>query len=129
MNRVQGIILPILRAELPDVMFTSSIPDVDDREYPLVNIRRLGGVPVWMDRLDRVTVEIIAVSAESPIASEELYMDVRQVIWDAKDRQVTNDKGYIHSFRETVGPTAVSAPFPDTWMFQGLIQLGVRPPR
>src|SRR5690606_21200752 len=54
--RVQEIILPVLREALPGVLVTSWIPDVDRRSYPLVNIRKVGGIPVDMDVLDRQTI-------------------------------------------------------------------------
>lgn len=129
MQRVQKIVLPLLRAALPGVTVTSQIPDVDQRSYPLVNARRVGGSSRVMDLLDRPTIELIVISDESRTHSEELFMDARQVIWDAVAQQTVTDAGYLHSFRETVGPTPTSSPFPDTFMTQGLIQLGVRPPR
>lgn len=129
MRRVQAIVLPLLRAELPEVLVTSELPDADLRTYPLLNVRRLGGASRLVDGLELATIEIMAISARGRAESEDLYLDARQVIWNAVDQQTVTSAGYFHSFRETVGPTPVSSPFDDTWSTQGLIQLGVRPPR
>ena len=40
---VQSVVLPLLRAALPDVQIRSWIDDVDYRMYPLVSVRRVGG--------------------------------------------------------------------------------------
>lgn len=128
MPRVQEILLPVLREKLPDVMFTSWVPDVDHREFPLVNIRRLGGLPVDVRRLDRAVIELTAYSADGLVACEDLYLDVRTVIWDMCQSQTVTPAGSICSYWETMGPTQFDSPFDDTWRVQGLIQLGLRPP-
>lgn len=127
--RVEAIVLPILRSAFPDAQVTSFIPDVSQRRYPLINVRRIGGLAVAMDRLDRASLEMVVVSAESLAAAQDLYLDARQAIWNAVDQQTVTDAGYLHSFTESVGPMVTTSAFDDTWMVQGLIQLGVRPPR
>lgn len=129
MPRVEAVLLPILRDAFPGVQVVSVIPDVDQRSYPLVSIRRIGGLAVAMDGLDRATVEVLVFTTDGYAETQELYMDVRQAIWDAVDQQMVTDAGYLHSFTESVGPMATSSTFDDTWLVQGLIQLGVRPPR
>lgn len=129
MPRVQDIVLPALRAELPGVRFTSWVPDLKDRTYPLINIRRLGGISVDPKRLDRAVIEMTCFHNAGLIEAEDLYLDARQVLWDMVENQTVMPAGYLHSFFETLGPTQFDSPFEDTWRVQGLIQLGVRPPR
>lgn len=129
--RVQEVVLPILRAELPDITFTSWGADIDYREYPFVNIRRLGGLPhpIRPDRFDRAVIEVSCYSDVNLIHCENILYDVRQVLYEAVDRQTTTAAGYLHSYFETLGPTQFDSPFEDTWRVQFLVQLGVRPPR
>jgi hypothetical protein len=129
--RVQEVVIPLLRAGLdPGITVTSWIPDVDQRTYPIVNIRRLGGLPVDVDLLDRPVIEMTAYGDVGLVETENLYLDARQVLWDAwKSQTVVAGKGHIHSYFETLGPTQFDSPFDDTWRIQGLIQLGLRPIR
>lgn len=129
MPRIQEVVLPILREKLPDVTFTSWVPDVDYRTYPLVNIRRLGGYPIDPRRLDRAVIEMTAYSRDGLVETEDLYLDCRQVIWDMVQEQTVTPAGHLCSYFETLGPTQFDSPFDDTWRIQGLIQLGIRPPR
>lgn len=129
MPRIQAVIIPRFRVELPGVLVTSWVPDVDHRTFPLLNVRRLGGLPVDVKRLDRPVIELTAYSADGLVATEDLFMDARQVLWDMVDNQTVTPSGYLHSFFETMGPTQFDSPFDDTWRIQGLIQLGVRPRR
>lgn len=130
MPRVQEVLLPILRAELPGVSITGKLPPVAFRDYPLVNIRRIGGSAVDMRFLDRPTLEVLAVTDGTPVDAENLYLDVRQAIFDAVDRQtVVEGVGHLHSFAEQMGPTPFDSPYSNTWGVQGLIQVGLRPRR
>jgi hypothetical protein len=96
---------------------------------PLINVRRLGGLDVDLDFLGKPTIELTAYSSDGLVGTEDLYLDARQVIWDMVQNQTVTPLGYLHSFRETMGPTQFDSPYDDTWRIQGLIQLGVRPPR
>jgi hypothetical protein len=130
MPRAQAVIMPVLRERLPGITFVSWEPDVDYRTYPFVKIRRLGGVGPDPQRLDRPVVEITAFSRDGLVATEDIYLDVRQVIWEMVQNQtVVPNIGYLHSFTETLGPIQLDADFDDAWRIQGLIQIGVRPPR
>jgi len=129
MPRVQSIILPILREALPGVTIGSWYRDIDYRTFPILNIRRLGGVGPDPKRLDLPVIEMTAYTQESLPATESLYMDAREVLLDMVERQTVTPSGYLHSFTETMGPTPFDSPFEDTWRVQGLIQLGVRPLR
>jgi hypothetical protein len=127
--RVQEVVLPLLRAGLTGVTIGSWGPDVDKRTYPYINIRRLGGVAVDVALLDRCVIEMTVYSRDGIVATENLYLDARKVLWDAVENQtVVSGKGYLHSFFETLGPTQFDSPFDDSWRVQGLIQLGIRPP-
>lgn len=128
--RVQEIMLPILRSGLPGVSVTSWGPDVDDREFPWLNIRRLGGLPVDVNMYDRAVMEVTAYTDTNLIDCENLLLDARQVLWEAwKAQTVVPTKGSIGSYFETLGPTQFDSPYDDTWRVQYLVQLGVRPIR
>lgn len=43
MIRVQSVLLPLLQAALPGVQVVSVVPDVDQRQLPMVHIHRVGG--------------------------------------------------------------------------------------
>lgn len=130
MPRVQEVIIPVLREHLPGVMITSWIPQVEYREFPLLNIRRLGGLSVDAKRLDRAVIEMTAYAKGGIEETEDLYLDARLILWDMVENQiVVPGVGYLHSFFETMGPTSFDSPFEDSWRIQGLIQLGIRPPR
>lgn len=134
MPRVQEVVIPLLRAGLadayPTLTVTSWIPNTDHRTYPLLNVRRLGGLPVDVQLLDEPVIELTAFTTDGLVATENLYMDARHVLWEAVQNQtVVPGKGYLHSYFETMGPTQFDSTFDDTWRIQGLIKLGVRPPR
>lgn len=128
--RVQEIVLPILKAELPGVQVVSWVPDVADRQYPIVNVRRLGGLPVDVDMYDRAVIEVTAYHNTNLQDCENLCLDARQILWNAwKKQTVVTGKGSIGSYFETLGPTQFDSPYDDTWRVQFLVQLGLRPLR
>lgn len=129
MPRVQEVVIPLLRAEFPNVMITSWIPDVDHRTFPLLNVRRLGGIPEDPTRLDTPVIELTAYASDGLITTENILLDARTVLYNAVQNQTLTDSGYLHSYFETLGPTQFDSPFEDTWRVQMLIQLGVRPLR
>lgn len=129
MPRIQQIVLPLLRDALPGVQVVSWIPRVDLRDYPMLEVRRIGGLPVDITELDRPVIEMTAYGKETLADTEDLYLDARQAIWDAVEDQTVTPDGYLHSFFETMGMTQFDSPLADTWRIQGLIQLGLRPPR
>ena len=128
--RVQAIVIPILRDNFPGVKVGSWVEDVDFREFPMLNVRRIGG-----SRHDRrpknlglPIIELTAFGTEGLPDTEQLYEDALEALYDAVRRQEETDEGYLHSMFETMGATQVSSLFMDSWRVQGLIQLGVRPP-
>lgn len=127
MPRIQEVVIPVLRANLPGVTVTSWVPKVDHRDFPLLNIRRLGGLPKDVRRLDMPVIEMTAYSRDGLIATENLYLDARQVLWDMVRDQTVTPRGYLHSYFETMGPSQFDSPYDDSWRIQGLIQLGLRP--
>jgi hypothetical protein len=128
--RVQAIVLPILRAALPDVNVRSWGEDIDYREFPAINIRRIGGVrdDVRFDQLDKPVIEMTAFTAVGLPETELLYIDALEALYDAVSKQTETDTGYLHSIKETMGMTQFSSLYMDSWRVQGLIALGVRPP-
>lgn len=129
-NRVQRIVVPILRGDdrLSGVNITTWVPDIDYRDFPILNVRRIGGSrnrdaphlhanPI---------IELAAYSNESLIACEDLYETALDVLYDAVSNQVATDAGYIQSIFETMGATQFSSMFQDSWRVQGLIKLSVR---
>lgn len=133
MHRVQRIVVPLLRGDprLDGVTVTTWIPDIDFREFPLLNVRRLGGArnsdaPMLHAK---PVIELTAFSTDSLIACEELYETALDVLYDAARLQTSTDSGSLQSVRETMGATQFSSMFQDSWRVQGLIRLGVRAPR
>jgi hypothetical protein len=132
------IVLPLLKAanltgpygNVGDRVFTW-IPDVDYRSYPLVEVRRVGG-----DRHDRYPFQmgfpVIELSVYTNVGlpeTEQLYEDALEVLYDAMFRQTLTDAGHLSSMKETMGATQFGSRFQDSWRVQGLIKLGIRPPK
>lgn len=131
MPRVQAVVLPILRAALPDVTVTTWGADIDYREFPIINIRRVGGTRHGErpDMLDKAVIEMTAYTNVGLPETELLYIDALEALYEAVRKQTQTDAGYLHSIKETMGMTQFSSLFMDSWRVQGLIALGVRPPR
>lgn len=130
--RFQEVLVPILRDAIGDEAHVSTwVDDIDYREYPIVNIRRLGGYRSrnrWSG-LDMPVIEMTVYHDAGLIEAEELYIKALEALFDARDDQKVVDAGSITHIRETMGMTQFSSLFQDTWRVQGLIQLGVRPTR
>jgi hypothetical protein len=137
MPRIQQVVIPILKDGLrDDINVGSWVKDVSRRTYPLINVRRLGGLANAKrpDLFDRAVIELTAYStADDPdypglTGTENLYLDAKHLLWQAvRNQTVVPGLGHLHSFFETMGPTQFDSPFDDTWRIQGLIQLGLRP--
>lgn len=128
-QRIQSVLLPALRAEMPGTTFVSWFTGVDLRTYPFVMIRREGGTAKDIDWLDRPNVEVSAFSADGLVEAEQLYYDVRHALWRMVRNQSGGPSGYLHSFNEIIGPTQVDSPFEGTWRVLGVIRFGLRPPQ
>lgn len=130
MPRIQEVVLPILREACPDVKVGSWVEDIDYREFPLLNVRRIGGFR--HDRkpfqLAMPVVELTAFSTEGLVETEQLYEDALEALYEAVLLQKQTPAGYLHSIKETMGATQFSSLFMDSWRVQGLISFGVRPP-
>lgn len=130
--RVQEVVVPILRQALPDnVTVTTWVPDIDYRKYPIVNVRRLGGPrsTVHPNKLDHPVIELAVYHDKGLIEAEELYIKALDALFEARRNQTLVDKGYITSVKETMGATQFGSLFQDSYRVQGLIALGIRPPR
>ena len=131
--RVQQVLLPIFRGDprLDGVAITTWIPDIDYREYPVLNIRRIGGIrnPDAPAIHTMPVIELTAFTNTSLIDCEELYETALDVLYDAVEFQTTTPYGSLQSLYETMGSTQFSSPFQDSWRVQGLIRLAVRKPR
>lgn len=121
MTRVQPVVLDVLRAALADVSVVSVVPAVDYRRFPLVAVRRAGGVRNRnLPHLhSRPVVDIAAVSAVGPVEADELYEDVLDALYSAVGE-------YFQSVLETRGATSTASPYPDTWAVEGSVQLALR---
>lgn len=134
MPRIQSVVLPILRARFSDWQehqVGSWVEDIDFRTFPLINVRRFGG-PRHATRPKQLafpTVELTVYDTEDLETTEEIYEDALEALYDAVKYQIQTPAGYLHSINETMGATQLDAPFMDSWRVQGLIRLGVRPPR
>lgn len=133
MPRIQEVVLPILRADpnLAGVTVVTWVPDIDFRDFPMINIRRIGGArnENRPRELSSPVIEMSVYSKESLIDAERLYENALDALYDAVREQTQTPKGYLHSVRETMGATQFSSLFMDSWRVQGLIRLGLRPPR
>jgi len=133
MPRVQQVIAPLLRADprLAGVTVTTWVPDIDYREFPVLNVRRIGGIrnPTLPTIQASPVIELTAYSDKDLIDCEELYETALDVLYDAVRYQKQTDAGYLQSLYETMGATQFSSMFQDTWRVQGLIRLAVRRPR
>lgn len=135
MPRVQDVVIPLLRDSLGlpvyghgDAEVYSWIPYKSDRSYPVFNVRRLGGLPVDRRLLDRAVIELTAYDSRTLEDTEQLLLDAEEILWDAVRLQTpVAGVGYLHSYRQTMGPTQFDSPYDDTWRIQSLIQLGLRP--
>lgn len=129
--RIQQIVLPILRDALPGVRCGSWVEDVDHRVYPFINVRRIGGTRHERrpNELALPVIEMTAYGDKGLVETETLYDDALEALYAAVRRQTQTPSGYLHSIKETMGMTQFSSKFMDSWRIQGLIQLGVRPPR
>jgi hypothetical protein len=129
--RVQSIVLPILREALPGVKIGSWVEDIDYRSFPLLNVRRIGGVRHDRRPLDlgMPVIEMTAFGTASLPDTEQLYEDALEALHEAVRLQKLTEAGYLHSIKEKSGATQLSSLFQDSWRVLGLIQLGVRPPQ
>ena len=137
--RVASIVLPILRdagltAHGDAVTINSWLPDIDYREFPLIQVRRLGGArnarrPTQLG-LPVIELTVFTKAPDGGLPeTEQLYEDALEALYAAVRNQTVTDAGYLHSMKETLGATQFSSLFQDSWRVQGLIQLGIRPPR
>lgn len=129
--RVQEIVIPILRDAFPSVKVGSWIEDIDYRRFPILNVRRLGGSrhPRRPAQLGLPVIELTAFGDVGLPETEQLYEDALEVLYAAQNRQIQTAQGYIHSVSERMGATQISSLFMDSWRVQGLIQVGIRPPK
>jgi hypothetical protein len=116
------------------VTVNSWLPDIDYRDFPIVQVRRLGGVrnPRKPTELGLPVIEL-TVFTKAPDGdlptTEQLYEDVLEALYLAVRNQTVTEAGYLSSMKETLGATQFSSLFQDSWRVQGLVQLGIRPPR
>jgi hypothetical protein len=132
-GRPQEVVVPILRADprLDGVTITTWVPDIDFRDFPLLNIRRLGG-----GRSDRnpalayqAVIEMTMFSTKDLIQCEALYETALDVLYDAVKYQAVTAAGSLQSIFEIMGATQFSSMFQDSWRVQGLIRLSISKPR
>lgn len=133
MPRVQKVVVPLLRGapRLTGVTVVTWIPDIDHRDFPMLQIRRIGGIrnPIAPLIHSSPVIELSAYSTEGLIECEELYETALDVLYTAVHNQTQTDAGYLQSIYETMGATQFSSLFQDSWRIQGLIRLCVRRPR
>ena len=133
MPRPQKVVAPILRGDprMAGVTVTTWVPDIDYREFPMINVRRIGGIrnPKAPKLHALPVIEMSAYSDEGLVECEELYEEALEVLFDAFHAQTQTPAGYLTSIFETMGATQFSSLYQDSWRVQGLIRLGVRRPR
>ncbi|WP_258196560.1 hypothetical protein [Nocardia farcinica] len=104
---------------------------MEDRTYPMLNVRRLGGARNrnHPTKLGLPVIELTAYGDVGLVETEQLYEDALEALYDAVRYQTQTPAGYLHSINENMGARQFSSLFQDSWRIQGLIQLGIRPPR
>lgn len=131
--RVQKVVVPLLRADprLAGVEIVTWVPDIDHRSFPMINIRRLGGIrnPDAPGLHSLPVIEMTALHDKNLIACEEVYEAALDVLIDCVREQRPTDAGYLQFMYEVMGATQFSSLYQDSWRVQGLIRLGVRKPR
>ncbi|QAY12916.1 tail terminator [Mycobacterium phage JewelBug] len=131
--RIQSVVAPILRGDprLDGVTVVTWVPDVDFRDFPMLNVRRVGGIrnPNAPAMHSLPVIELTAYSTDGLIECEELYETALDVLYDAVKSGTQTPEGYLTSIFETFGATQFSSLYQDSWRIQGLMRLGVRRPR
>lgn len=131
MPRIQSVVIPLLEAwpALAGVKVGSWVEDIDYREFPMLNVRRVGGGRnrIYPNGLDVSVIELTAYSIEGMPECEHLYNRALEALYDAVLHQKQTDTGYLHSINENMGMSQFSSLFMDSWRIQGLIKLGLRP--
>lgn len=136
--RVFQIVKPILVAaelsgsygDIEDRVYSWN-PKVDYRVWPWIQVRRLGGFRHG-SRPTQLGFPVIELTCRTDVGlpeNEQLYEDTLEVLYEAVRRQTQTEFGYLSSIKETLGATQISSEFQDSWRVQGLIRLGIRPPR
>lgn len=131
MPRVQRIVLPLLVDALPQypgLKIGSWVEDIDYRDFPMVNVRRVGGLPSRDQPLllGKPVIEMTVYATEDLPSTEDLYQDALEALYNAWWKQKVTDYGSLSFVSETMGMTQFDSPFQDSWRVQGLIQLGTR---
>jgi hypothetical protein len=133
MPRAQQIVVPILRNDprLSGVTVTTWVPDIDYREFPMINVRRIGGIrnPAVPELHSSPVIELSSYTKTNLIECEELYETALDVLYDAIKSQTLTEAGYLQSMYETMGATQFSSLYQDSWRVQGLIRLAISRPR
>lgn len=129
MIRPQAVLLPLLRSALPGTSVVSVIPDVDQREYPMVVVERVGGVRNvdLPEGHSKPVVRVTAASGEGLIEAEELYEEAVSALFAAaRAQQVVSGVGRLQSVSEVGGPVSVPSGMPDVWTVGGTVQASMR---
>lgn len=126
--RVQEVVIPILREAIPEAQVGSWSADIDYREYPVINVRRIGGnrSRTRPDLIDFPVIELTAYGGEGLPETEVLYNRALDALYEAARKQVVVAAGHVMSVKEPMGMTQFSSLFQDSYRVQGLIQIGIR---
>lgn len=128
---IQDVVIELLKDKFPDALIDSWIPNVDFRTFPIIGVRRIGGVrhEKHPTKLGFPVIELTVYGDVGEPETEELYEECLDVLYNAVQKQTLTAHGYLHSIKETMGATQFDSPMTDTWRIQGLIQFGLRPLR
>lgn len=131
--RVQQVVTALMRDDprLDGAEITTWVPDIDYRGFPIINIRRIGGIrnPKGPKIHVLPVIEMTAFHDVGLLECEELYEEALDVLYDAVYNQTLTPAGHLTTIYETMGATQFSSLYQDSWRVQGLIRLGVRGPR
>lgn len=125
--RMAEVILPVVRREIPEAQVVTWMPELKDRTYPLILIRRVGGIAYDAELADRPTVDIQVYHKESLAAAEGLALRVRGALVGAwKSQEVVDGKGTVNFIREMSGPNYVRDPGDNAWRIQMMLSILIR---
>jgi hypothetical protein len=95
-----------------------------------VSVRRVGGTrhKTRYNQLGLPVIDLAVFSDEGLVEAEELYEEALEALYaGVREHTPIQGVGYLHSLKGLRGLSGPVSPFPDTWMVQGALRLGLRP--
>lgn len=128
---VDGLVLVILRAELPNAVTVESELSDPLRRTPYVFVEVVGGDEVDPRFLGTPRVDVDCFATGSRRAGADLAEHARVALFTAWENQTVTTYGHLASFRTVAYPRAIRTAGQPTEVYRvtATYELGVRPPR